>query len=80
MPTARKAQPGALYIRLSADELEQLADLARRLRVTRHGLARSALLIGLDAVADKPALLAERPPPKMGRPRKDEGEQKPKGR
>jgi hypothetical protein len=47
-----------LGVRVSADDLARLDALAERLPIgTRHGIARFALRLGLDAIERDPAIL-----------------------
>ena len=47
-----------LGLRVSADDMARIDALAGRLAIgTRHGIARAALRLGLDAIEKDPAIL-----------------------
>ena len=62
----------ALYLRVTDDDIARLDAMAERIRLlTRSGIARAALRLGLEAIEANPAVLVGEPVVKAGRkPRK----------
>jgi hypothetical protein len=57
-PKDKEGLSEMLGVRVSADDLARLDALAERLPIgTRHGIARFAFRIGLDAIERDPAIL-----------------------
>ena len=64
----------AIYIRVTQEDLDRLDGIADRAEVlTRSGLARAALRLGLGLVEENPAILLGAPMVKRGRKRKRNG-------
>lgn len=59
----------ALYLRVSPTDMAQLEELSDRIPIaSRNAIARAAMRLGLELIAEDPGrLLAAGPPPKRGR-------------